>query len=168
MGLVNLSDYKNTIIAMLLADQTLCKYLYYDDDNPLALATISDTSVLSDKDNPDRRIFAIPFNSSVHSTQMSTLHIQIDQPNSGDVYFKKVNVTFIILCHNHLWELYTADDSVKLRPDMIVERLGVLFHRTSSIGLGKASYGSLRNIYLNDEVSGYKLVFENIDFSENN
>lgn len=169
MGLVNLNDYANTIIDIILADQDLCKYLYYDDDNPLALADISDTTVLSDKNNPDRRIFAIPFNSDVHSQQKTTLHIEIEHPdNSGnDTYYKKVNIGFILLCHYHLWELYTADGSVSLRPNLIVSKLVELFHKEKSIGVGHAHLASQKPIYLNDEVAGYKIVFKNIDFTEN-
>ena len=55
MAIVNLNDYLNTIINKILADQELCKLLYYDDDAPLSGNTITDTSVLSDKENPDRK-----------------------------------------------------------------------------------------------------------------
>ena len=169
MGLVNLSDYKNTILNMILADQDLCKYLYYDVDDPLSESDIVDTSDLSNKENPDRRIFAIPFNADIHQTQRTTLHIEIEQPDSIlEPFYKEVNVNFIILSHNHLWELYTADNSVLLRPDMIVSKLTELFHRTESIGVGKSLNSKLHNIYLNEEVFGYKIEFMNIDFAENN
>lgn len=168
MAIVTLDDYLNTIINKILAEQELCKLLYYDDDEPLSGNTIADTSVLSDKNNPDRRIYGIPFNSDHNRSQKTTLHIELKQPESESTFYKKIDIGFIILSHIHIWELYTSDGSVKTRPNLIVSKLNEIFNDKSSVGMGNAHYSELDPIYLNDEIAGYKLVFKNIDFSSNN
>lgn len=167
--MIYLDGYVNTIVGIILGNQDLCKYLYYDVDEPLLESDIVDTSILSKREEQDRRIFAIPFNPDIHLTQKTTLHIEIEQRGEiQDDFYKTVRVNFIILCHNHLWELYTGDSTFKLRPNAILNKLSELFHKEKSIGIGNARYSQLRNIYMNDEIAGYKVSFDNIDFSGNN
>ena len=169
MAIVTLDDYLNTVIDKMLTSQDLCKLLYYDNDTPLSQSDLADTSVLSSKENPDRRIFAIPFDPDVHAAQKTTIHVEVNQSEKAeDVFYKNVNITFIILCHNHLWELETGTSSISLRPNSIVNKLFDLFYNQGSIGLGTPFYSRTENIYFNDEISGYQLVFQNVDFSVNN
>jgi hypothetical protein len=165
---VDLDDYANTIIQMMQSDQQLCKLLYYDTDQPLAESDIVDTSILSNKDNPDRRIFAIPFSPDVHASQKTTIHIELSKSEmTEEKYYKTVNICFIVLCHNHLWELYTGINSISLRPNKISARLFELFYNKQSIGIGSSCYAETDNIHLNDSVTGYKIIFSNIDFTFN-
>jgi hypothetical protein len=168
MGLLDLDNYINIVLAKILADQDLCKYIYYDVDQPLSQATITDTSILSDRYSADRRIFATPFDPDIHGTQQTSIHIELSQSERTDsTYYKSVNISFIILSHNHLWELYTADASISLRPNKIVSKLFELFNRQQSIGIGSPHFSEIEPIYFNDTVSGYKVTFENVDFTEN-
>lgn len=165
---VNLNDYMNTVLNKILGNQNLCKYLYYDSDEPLSESDIADTSILSDKNNTDRRIYTIPFNPDTHSSQRTTIHILIGESDStNSTFYKNISIKFIILSYNELWELYDAGGAVILRPNAIIDELHTLFNREKSIGLGNTNFSSIKPIYMNEYVSGYELTYKNIDFTQN-
>jgi hypothetical protein len=86
----------------MFGNQTLCKYLYYDEDDPQSEADISDTTILyTDKDN--QRLLFKPFVIAIEDFRMTKLAIVIEDVSVDTTsYFKLVNIDCIIACHNDL------------------------------------------------------------------
>lgn len=168
MGLLNLDDYISTIKQKIESKQDLCKLIYYDDDEPLSQTDLTDTTILTDRDSQYRRVYFVPFDPNIHATQQTTIHVELsDSEVSRDTFYKTLDISFIILTHNHMWELYTSDGSISLRPNKILTELVELFNCQQSIGVGHPYFSKLENIYLNEKVAGYKVTFKNVDFTEN-
>jgi len=60
MATVGIDKYLNDILDKIYANQNLCKYLFYDDPNPLSHTDIVDTTILK-RDKQNQRIFVTPF-----------------------------------------------------------------------------------------------------------
>jgi hypothetical protein len=92
----------DNIAEKLYSNQTLCKYLYYDETDPLAQANIPDTSILyTDKEN--QKILYRPFTTSLDDNRVSKLAIVIEDVTTDETsYFKVMNLDCVICCHNEL------------------------------------------------------------------
>lgn len=164
-----LDKYLNDILTKIYANQNLCKYLYYDNQTPLSMTDIADTTVLfTDKDN--QKIFTTPFSVDNADYMKSTLTINVydARVDQGNVFYKDIRVDFHVISHVRLWELTADSGECKLRPNGIVHELNNLFLRQSTVGIGKNQYSYMRNVYPNQWFAGYRYCLSGKDFVLNN
>lgn len=137
--------YLNNIKTDILANQNLCKYLYYNKRNPLAEADLSDTSVIY-TNKLNQKLFFTPYVEDSDSQAKSTLNVtvydfKLDQKSK---YFKDVKIEFIIMVHHDIWMLNDGTDDILLRPNAIWSEINNTFvnHRTA-IGKNIFDYSGL-------------------------
>lgn len=158
----SMNKYINAISAKIYANQTLCKYLYYDEVNPQAQSDIIDTSILyTDTDN--QRLIFQPFVQTVDNSRMTKLSVVIDNVDTDRTsYFKLINLDCIIICHNELWNVDIDDGDIGIRPLLIWDELDSLFVNETSRGVGDDNFSYVRLIYFNDNYTGYKICYKSV------
>jgi hypothetical protein len=113
------NKYITAIANKIYANQNLCKYLYYDQTNPLSQADISNTEILY-TDYENQRLMFNPFTTNIDDNRMSKLCIllnNIDTDRTG--FFKEISLDCIIACHNELWTVDVSDQDIGVRPLLI-------------------------------------------------
>jgi len=115
----NLNNSIMVALQLLLADQDLCKLLYYAEPNPLSQPNIPDTDILL-----MRNIFPLPKEPDSDKDQNTILCVYFyeSQPyhNSG---FRKVWICFDIICHLNAWMIDGG-----IRPYAISNKIDALFN----------------------------------------
>jgi hypothetical protein len=154
--------YLNQIAEKIFTNQNLCKYLYYDEENPLSQSDIPDTRILL-TDQENQKIFFQPFSLKVDDARFSRLVVMLNDLESDEIdYFRKVNIDCLIIVHHDLWNL-TTTDYVSCRPLLIWDELDYLFDHKAVAGIGseKTNYSNL--IYYNSNFTGYKVCYKGIN-----
>lgn len=160
--LYSVNKYMDTIATKLYGNQTLCKYLYYDEANPLSQPDIADTTILY-TDEENQKILFNPFISTLDDLRASRLAVVIEEVSTDSrAYFKLINLDFIICCHNELWKVTIDDGTVGVRPLLIWDELDSLFVRYTSKGIGSDTFSYSNLIYFNEKFSGYKVCYKSI------
>jgi hypothetical protein len=164
--IIHLDVYLNSILDKIYANQNICKYLYYDVENPLSYPDLADTSVLfTDEDN--KKIFTTPFSIDNADIQKSTLTIVVSDANvvPDNVYFKDFKVEFYVISNVRIWELEASSTRyTALRTNAIVHELSLLFCRTRTIGMGSNQFSYIERFYPNQWFAGYIYCVNGIDF----
>ena len=115
----DLNEKINLTIQMILANQDLCKLLYYNDYSPLSQPTISDTSILL-----TNHIIPMPKGTSLVTDKTSILNIYFfdatPYPNSG---YRELHLCIDIMCHLDVW---MCDGGI--RPYLISSKLDNMFN----------------------------------------
>lgn len=150
---VNYGDKINKIIEMLLANQDLCKLLYYNDYNPLDQANISDTRVLLlDK------IYPMPKypDAEIEKTSRLCVYMSNIRPFGNNDGFVEPKLCFEVICHQDVWLV----DS-NLRPFLIMNNIDEMFNNAFIPTLStRESRLYLADIKLYaDYYSGYILMY---------
>jgi hypothetical protein len=168
LSLIYLDEYTNRILTEIYANQDLCKYLYYDDVDPLSYPEISDTKVLFN-DNTNKRIYSTHFNIDIINAERTTLTVNVAQADSnrGNIYYKNVKMKFYILCPMYLWQLSAESGESKLRPNAIVHELLTMFDRQRTFKLGKDLFSRMYEILPSQQIGGYCLEINGMDFVVN-
>ena len=163
-----IDKYLNDILNKIYANQDLCKLLYYDKKNPLAEADIIDTTILrTDKNN--QKIFVSPFTIDNSDVVKSTLTIQVNNFSLGktNIYFKNMDIDFIVVCNVNIWELDDGSGEVKIRVNAIWEELNKIFNRQKTVGLGINNFNYGKITQFNQYFWGYVYSLRAIDFTLN-
>jgi hypothetical protein len=115
----SMNKYINAIATKIYDNQTLCKYLYYDNYDPLAQADIADTTILyTDYDN--QKLLFKPFVVSLEDYRMSRMSIVIDDIGHDRTnFFKVLNFDCVVVCHNDLWNVNVNEGDIGIRPLLI-------------------------------------------------
>lgn len=158
----SMNKYINAIAAKIYENQTLCKYLYYDYDDPLSQPDIADTTILYTDENNKRLLFK-PFVSNVEDERITRLNVVIEDVSTDRTsYFKLVNLDCIIICHNDLWNVEITDGDIGIRPLLIWDELDSIFVREFTRGVGSDQFSYVRLMYFNDNFTGYKICYKSI------
>lgn len=162
-----LDKYLSDLRDKVLSNQKLCKYLYYDNRDPLSQPDITDTKEAIFSDKRRQRLFVTPFTVDVTDQTKTTLTIMLDNfsidPKNN--YYEDLSVYFVIACNVRLWELDDGDNGeIRLRVNGIWEELNNTFKIQGNIGLGKNyfSYGRIQKF--NDYFWGYTYCLSAKDF----
>jgi hypothetical protein len=153
MRFKQLNQNVNNVISSLIQNQDLCKFLYYDTNNPLVEANIVDTSkLIFDK------IYPIPKLPNTETEAGSFLNVffdafKIPQSNSGT---KESVILFNIICHIDLWRMKGTG---MLRPYSILHEIDEMFNNQKIIGIKKLQFDKGRFLYVNDKFSGYQASY---------
>ncbi len=155
----------NKILEKLVSSQDLCKYLYYDSDNPIAESDIDDpsSSLLY------KKIFPYPTSTEIFKDAdgkviaKSVINVLFDDFRMGsqNTKFKYGKLIFVILCHTSLWRLQATG---QLRPYCILNEIDEMFSEQRVIGIGKGEFESCSLTWSDQNYSGYKLVYKNYEF----
>lgn len=164
--MANLIDtYLTDIRTKILANQNLCKYIYYNSRNPLAQPDIADTKAVLCDDKRNRKIFFTPFSVDTTDETKTTLTVTVDRfkPDSS-TYFEDMVIYFTIACNVRLWELNDGTEGIVLRPNGIWDELNKTFKRERTVGLGKNHFQSGYIQKFNDYFWGYNYCLTAKDF----
>lgn len=132
--------YLNEIKTQLLNNDTLCKFLYYDNRNPLASPDLLDNSIiLTDKLN--QKLFFTPYSEDTDLKAKSTINIVVDEfkLDSKTKYYKDLKIEFIIMVHHDIWLLDDGSGEIKLRPNAIWYEINNMFDK-SRTGIGTDTF----------------------------
>jgi hypothetical protein len=163
--IIHLDLYLNSILDRIYTSQNLCKYLYYDVENPLSYPDLADTSILfTDEDN--KKIFTTPFSIDNADIQKSTLTITVSDASvvPDNVYYRDFKVEFYIISNVRIWDLIASVGHTALRPNAIIHELSLLFCRTQTIGMGSNQFSYIERFYPNQWFAGYTYCLNGIDF----
>ena len=138
---------------LLLADQDLCKYLYYNADDPLSEATIADTTILIMKN-----IFPLPKMPDAQEEKKAFLNYYVYNaepwPNSG---FRKLFLSFDVICHLDLWLIKDG-----IRPYSILNRIDNMFNNKHIAELSSKNvfWDGLQVTKYSDKFYGYHILYD--------
>jgi len=141
------------LIDEILTNQNICKYLYYDDKNPLGRSTIADTSGLL-----LTKIYPYPFSSAIidECTQLRIYYPDGEFDSTGVI--EQSLVLFDIICHKNLWLINDGTNSL-IRPYEIMKELANLFK--PSLGtVGKLKFKRFNHLFVNDKFDCIRLMAE--------
>jgi hypothetical protein len=145
------------ILKKICDNQTLCKLLYYNEDNPLSMPDITDSF---DKLIMNR-LFPLPFIPSITNNTGAYLCIYFGDIRKDGMQFKDIQIKFVVLCHKDSWII--ADN--QLRPDNICEAIEDEFNMASDMGIGRVLFDYRRPIQINDTYFGYEMSYRVYDFN---
>lgn len=121
----------NEIMSRVLENQDLCKYLYYNDPDPLSNPDISDTKILI-----SNNIFPLPKDPDSITDEISLLNIYFYSGKHGDINkgFKCEYLVFDIICHLDIWMIKNG-----IRPYYISNKIDEIFNdkRIPILGFSK-------------------------------
>jgi len=139
---------------LLLADQDLCKYLYYNTLEPLSEPTIANTKLLMMEN-----IFPLPKTPNAKTKKMSLLNYYIynAEPWSSNSGFKKLYLGFDIICHLDLWMITNA-----LRPYGILNRIDNMFNNKHIAELSSKNvfWDGIQVTKYSDKFYGYHMIYD--------
>lgn len=147
------------VIEIILSSQNLCKYIYYNQTNPLSQPNIDNTFILIDNKN------IVPsYNSSeVTETEKVQVYIYLDNfQSNSNIYFTANNLIIDIYVHENI-RILSGDDFI--RTYCIMNEIDSLLRNKKIAGLGKLGFNYARiedNVKSQDVI---RMVYDITDFS---
>jgi hypothetical protein len=156
--LSDLSKDKNTIMLRMINSQNLCKAIYYTDTNFLDKPDIDDPSTLIYKNIfPYRQI---PPDDETETHTYVTMYFGGYKPTVGGFY--KAGKVWIHAIVN--LDAMRTDYGV-LRTDYIISEIDKIINDERGLGIGKAKFYSLDDIYVNKSYTGIQICYEITEFN---
>lgn len=155
---IELNNNMNYIIQLLLKNQNLLKFLYYNDYNPLSQPDISNPkSLLFNNIYPLPKIQeATEEQKSIISVILSNAHLRDD-----NIKLKDYKIIFYIMSHIDLWTI-----SGGIRPLLISHELDTIFNEIKvSQFVGKVLFGDWIPKEFNNKFYGYYMSYEVTNFN---
>lgn len=153
-----MDDFLNIIATKVCANQNLCKLLYYDSDNPLSEADISDTTIIyNNGDITLNKLLFTPFVFELIESATVKMFVEFDdlRTNLRNEYFNKATINFVICVDNKLWKITDGSNQIKLRPHMIISELNGIFDLKQTLGIGRNFLDRMKRVRFSDMHSGY-------------
>jgi hypothetical protein len=149
---------KNQVLDKILSNQSLLKFLYYSQANPLLEPDIDDVSNLL-----GQYIHCKPKILDTVEIQQSFLIIHFTNYRlaSNNTSFKESQIIFDVICHENLIENLSNGDN---RIFTIIDYIDDLFNGSRGQFIGRAEYDSCRELYINENYFGYRLCYNVYDF----
>jgi hypothetical protein len=149
-----LSTGVNKIVELLLADEDLCKLLYYTSSTPLTQIPLPDPTVLLFEN-----IYPYMKIPEIQEKQKSIVGVVLTNANLTDTNkkFKEYLIIFNIICHVDLWKIKGS-----LRPYEIAERIDTIFNerRENVLSMGKILMEDFLYREFNNKFTGYYLTYK--------
>ena len=143
------------IVSRLLANDELVKLLYYENDNPLGGATLSQET--KQKEIFEKLIKTVPrVGTKETAKSVIVVYIQGAGKISGNKEFKKVKILVDVIVPLTQW--YIKDNN--LRPFAILGKVQESLDNKTINGLGKISGGDFELNFITDDVICYQQVYE--------
>jgi hypothetical protein len=141
-------------IQMILANQNLCKYLYYADSNPISQTTISDTSILL-----MNNLYPLPKIPNAETGKISIVNVYFPSLKTGkkNPGFRKDVLCFDVMCHLDTWMI---DEGI--RPYSICREIDKMFNdkQISALSINRVYFDSANIRQYSDYFYGYYMVYE--------
>lgn len=143
------------IIKRLLADQDLCKFLYYTDKDPLSNPDIDSKLILDEK-----LIRVIP-KMSPEETGRSILVIVIQNgiKDSGNLEYSNIRININVYVPLEQWTIKNQN----LRPFAIIGEIQSALDGKNVNGLGYLHGGDFNLEFVGDDLSSYVVEFQVTD-----
>lgn len=128
-------------------------------DNPNYQKKIDSLNIKDLVDNKYIR-FSPKIKFEEHEEVKSYILISFDNftPNENNPEFRDCTVAFDIFCHTDYWDL----DNYQLRPLKIVGYIDGILNETKLSGIGKFHFMGCNELILDENLSGYTLMFRAI------
>lgn len=146
-----LSTILKDIATRLLADQTLCKLLYYKDSDPLGHANITDTKMLLNS-----RIKFMP-KVGPQDESDSTIVVVFYGGDENDENREILDLVIQIFVYTPFASWIIKGD--ELRIFLIMSRIKKVLNDKIITGIGKLRSNGFKIDLTTDELSGYKMEF---------
>lgn len=150
---------KNSILESVLNNQDLLKFIYYNSSNPLNENEISDpTSLINTHIFKKSRIIGVT------DTAQSFLIIRLTNGrlSNNNSAFKNLQLILDVICHDTLIDnLDNGND----RMLCILDELDDIFNDSKGLWVGRMSFDSCKELYVNESFSGYRLIYNITDFN---
>ena len=146
------------ICSRLLANDELIKLLYYTDLDPLSREKLSE----EEKQKLFNDLICIVPNIGTRTDSRSAIAVYIPQASglSGNKEFKSVTIAVDVFVPLTQWIIKNSN----LRPFAIMGEIQNSLQGKTVNGLGKIQGGDFDLTLLTDEMSGYRLVFNIIEY----
>lgn len=141
------------LLTTLLQNQNICKYLYYNTNNPLAEEDIADTSTLMFKN-----FLPTPFDPEIVTDDTSTLRVFYLRGDFTKEYPVGVEtkVFFDIVVNKQNWLI--NDGTPKVRPYEIMSEIVNLLDDQTIGTLGKLHFQNFAHLAINLNFDGIRLT----------
>lgn len=152
------------VIGELIKNQNICKYLYYNEDNPLEQSDLSlpmhDLVVVGNK---NRKIFPYPFNPNVSTDNCSQIRLFYDKGEFKGRTLEFNGLFIDIIVAKDLW-LIRDVDSICIRPYEILSEIVSMFH-DKDFGIGtKINFQDFGHVFVNDHFDCIRVITELLHF----
>lgn len=137
----------------MLGSQTLCKYLWYDDKNPLAQPDIADTSTLL-----MTKIYPLPFDvtQTIKTTDSCQVRVYFPSINFKDRVVEGAIMSFDVIVAKNLWLVNTGE--YKVRPYEIASEILNIFDEKRHGNLGTLRFNGGRHLAINEKFDAWQLT----------
>ena len=153
--------YSDILKKLLVINTTDC----LTSNNPNYKKKIDSMSIKDLKDNQYIRL-SPKLTFGEHEEIKSYILISFDNftPNESNPEFRDCTVSFDIFCHTDYWDL----DNYQLRPLKIAGYIDGILNNTKLSGIGKFHFMTLNQLGLDENLSGYTLMYRAIHGNDDN
>lgn len=159
-----LNDDIQALADKIIADQDLCKLIYYPDNNPLDQPDINGKKYVLDK-----RLLLLEPKIPLAATEGTYVLIRIPnyRPSKGGYYISSL-LLFDIYCHTEVKTIYYKDENGKLKKGnrvlLIADRIEKIMENLG-IGVGQDNLNGGGEVANNNATfSGHSIGYVNVDF----
>jgi len=152
-------------IQEIVNEQSICKLLYYNDNDPLNQDDLSiPADFLVKQGSDDQKIFAYPFNPEVSIDDASHLRIFYPEGDFKERVLEYNGLVFDIIVSKNLWLIRDIDNNLSIRPYEILSRIVNLFY-DRDFGIGtKVNFIKYSHTFVNDHFDGVRLFANLVHF----
>ena len=141
------------LVDKIMANERLCKLLYYTDSEALNKPRLTDEQKIS---LFNKQIRLVP-KLYVDTPVLNYIIISFDNfIESGNPEFRDNIIEFDIICHFDQWQLKDFD----LRPYRIAAELDTMLNKQRLTGIGLVEFYGAKEILLTDEFAGVCLMYK--------
>jgi hypothetical protein len=149
------------IIDTVLLNQNLCKYIYYDVDDPLAEDDIPDTQEALML----KRVLPFPYDPGITIDDQTQLRIYYPDGNINETAVESIDVHFdIVVAKETLWLINMAGKK-QIRPYRIMKEIVNTFNKKSIITLGQLEFSAFSHRYVNEKFDAIQVVARMTSFA---
>jgi hypothetical protein len=149
----------NLITDRLIANDNLCKLLYYADKDALSKLTLTDDQKYSLIGDHIKVIPLVPKDDDLKSY----IIVQFDNfsPNSvSDMIYRDHILTFDVVCNTKIWTL----DDYTLRPYAILHEIDQMFNLSKTNSVGPINFIGANSLIINEFFMGFTIAYKVHDF----
>jgi hypothetical protein len=160
MSAVGIDKYLNSIYEKIVANDDLCRLLYYDYDNPFIEPILADNKILY-TDRQNQRLFFTPYMDDQNSNARTTLNIVITdfKLDNSARHFKDFDIEIVCMINHNVYMLNDGTGEIRLRSNAIFNEILKTFNNNrTAVGKDIFSYGTLVRSR-NNNASGFKICF---------
>lgn len=144
----------------ILADDDICKLLYFTDSNPLSHDNLSEDEKNALLNKNILLVPKVPENDDIKGSYILILYDGFNQ-NLANPQFKDADLLFIIVCPPENWIINESS----LRPFMIMSRVDELFGNKKIANIGNLQFVKADRFVLNSQLTGYGLTYSTYEFN---